>query len=79
MENFYVILDYENSQFALSGNFISVPDTPDKIPGTSSGNMLGTIIAIVVGVLVIIAIVGFIIVRQKNRRLQSNLSKYEQL
>lgn len=79
MENFYVILDYENSQFALSGNFISVSDTPDKHPGANAENGLWTIVAIVVGILVLIAIVGFCVVRQKNRRLQSNLSKYEQL
>jgi Tfp pilus assembly protein PilW len=37
------------------------------------------VVGSIIGVLVIVGIVGFIIVKMKNRRLQNNLAKYEQL
>ncbi len=37
------------------------------------------IIGAVVGVLIAVAVIGFVIVRRKNRRLEDNLSKYETL
>lgn len=83
MQSMYVILDYENSKFAINGAYVTVNSTGDK-PNrpdepASSGLSVWVIIGIVVGVLALVAIIGFIIVRQKNRRLQSNLSKYETL
>ena len=70
MEGFYVILDYDNSQFALNGNYITVDAIFKDPTGPSSGSsMIWIIVGSVVGVLILVAIVGFIIVRQKNRRL----------
>jgi hypothetical protein len=93
MQNFYVILDYENSQFAINGVYTKVSDIkakgyrdPDlfddegiKKPESAGGSIIWAVIGSIIGVLAIVAIVGFIVVRMKNRRLQSNLSKYEQL
>lgn len=79
MQNLYVILDYENSQFAVNGNYILVPGKGEKKDRSTSGSMVWVIIGSVVGVLVLVAIIGFCIVRAKNRRLQSNLAKYETL
>jgi len=41
--------------------------------------VIWAVIGSIIGVLIVVAIVGFIIVRMKNRRLQSNLAKYETL
>lgn len=91
MQNFYVIMDYENSRFAINGVY-----TPVKEIGTkgyrdpevynedgqrkdASQSIVMAVVGSIIGVLVIVGIVGFIIVKMKNRRLQSNLAKYEQL
>ena len=82
MQGLYVILDYENSQFAVNGPYIPVDrigEKKERTDDTQSNGMIWIIIGSVVGVLVLVAIIGFIIVRQKNRRLQENLSKYETL
>ncbi len=87
MQSLYVLLDYENSKFAVNGDYTSVtalndkPYRPDEnTPATTPNkNLVWIIIGSVVGVLVIVAVVGFLIVRRKNRRLQDNLAKYETL
>lgn len=81
MQSMYVVLDYENSRFAVNGNYITVDKVHEKEPKNipSSGNMIWVIIGAVIGVLVVVAITGFIIVKIKNRRLQANLAKYDQL
>ena len=93
MQNFYVIMDYENSRFAINGVYTPVkeigtkgyrdPEIYDedgqrKDQGGSS-SIIMAVVGSIIGVLVIVGIVGFIIVKMKNRRLQSNLAKYEQL
>ena len=92
MQNFYVIMDYENTRFAINGVYTPVkeigtkgyrdPEVYDeegqkKDQGSSS--IIMAVVGSIIGVLVIVGIVGFIIVKMKNRRLQSNLAKYEQL
>lgn len=95
MQNFYVILDYGTpSRFAINGHYVTVkelqekgyrdPDNGGKDPKnptdtTSSGGVVWAVIGSIIGVLIVVAIVGFIIVRMKNRRLQANLAKYETL
>jgi hypothetical protein len=81
MQNMYVILDYENSRFAINGNFRTVVPVDDKPirPTEDSSSSVWIIIAIVLGVFVLVAVIGFVIVRMRNKRLQSNLSKYETL
>jgi len=91
MQNFYVILDYENSQFALNGVYTRVNEIKEKgyrdpdlfddegIKKPESSSIIWAVIGSIIGVLAIVAIVGFIVVRMRNRKLQSNLSKYEQL
>jgi len=79
MQSMYVILDYENSQFAVNGNYRTVEALGDKPDHTTGSNKVWMIIGIVIGVLALLAIIGGCIVRQKNNRLQENLSKYEQL
>lgn len=78
MQNMYVILDYENSRFAVNGNFRVVEPTQPK-PIRDESSSVWVIIAIVLGVFVLVAGVGFAMVRMRNKRLQSNLSKYETL
>jgi nitrate reductase gamma subunit len=41
--------------------------------------VIWAIIGSIIGVLIVVAIVGFIIIRMKNRRLQANLAKYDTL
>lgn len=82
MQSMYVMLDYENSAFALNGRYVPVSKIGEKRPrddGTDSGSgsTLWIIIGVVAAVLVLAGVIGFIIVRQKNRRLQANLAKYE--
>jgi hypothetical protein len=89
MQNFYIILDYENYRFAMNGIFTATGDikpfgfkdnnstTPNGPAGGSS--IVWAVIGSIIGVLAVVAIVGFIIVRMKNSRLQANLAKYEQL
>jgi len=90
MQNFYVILDYEQSRFAINGFYVTVKEikekgyrdpTDDGMPKNddNSSKIVWAIIIAIVAVLVVIAIAGFVIVRLKNRRLQNNLAKYEQL
>lgn len=90
MQSLYVMLDYENSKFAVNGDYTSVTALNDKPyrppednggdnPSTPNKNLVWIIIGSVVGVLILVAIVGFLIVRRKNRRLQDNLAKYETL
>lgn len=80
MQNMYVILDYENSRFAINGNYRVVTPTEDKpVRPEEQSSSVWIIIAIVLGVFVLVAAIGFVIVRMRNKRLQSNLSKYETL
>ena len=91
MQNFYVILDYENSQFAINGVYTKVSEIGEKgyrnpddfdeegVKKETSGSIAWAVIGAIIGVLAFVAIVGFIVVKMKNRRLQSNLAKYEQL
>jgi len=80
MQNMYVILDYENSRFAINGNYRVVIPTEDKpVRPEEQSSSVWIIIAIVLGVFVLVAGIGFVIVRMRNKRLQSNLSKYETL
>ncbi len=91
MQNFYVIMDYDNSRFAINGVYTPVkeikekgyrdPDLFDQDGNRkdASSSIIMAVVGSIIGVLVIVGIVGFIIVKMKNRRLQSNLAKYEQL
>lgn len=81
MQNMYVVLDYSSSRFAVNGNFRMVEPKPDNKPvrPDSVGSSVWIIIGIVAGVLVLVAGIGCCIVKMKNKRLQSNLAKYEQL
>lgn len=80
MTSLYVILDYENSQFAVNGNYITVPTTGDKKDrNLSEGSIVGIIVGVVIGVIILVGVIAFIMIRMKNRRLQENLAKYEQL
>lgn len=80
MQNMYVILDYENSRFAVNGNYRTVePTLPKPVRPEETSFSVWIIIAIVLGVFVLVAAIGFVIVRMRNKRLQSNLSKYETL
>jgi hypothetical protein len=64
MQSLYVVLDYENSQFAVNGNYIDVEPMEDKTKkDTSSSHMVWIIIGSVVGVLVLVAIIGCFIVK----------------
>ena len=80
MQNMYVVLDYESSRFAVNGNYRTVEPKSDKpVRPDEVGSSVWIIIGVVAGVLVFVAFIGCVIVRMKNKRLQSNLSKYEQL
>lgn len=80
MQSMYVVLDYENSRFAVNGNYITVDKLSEKEPKVpTTGSMIWVIISAVIGVLVLVAVAGFIVVKVKNRRLQANLAKYDQL
>lgn len=88
MQNFYVVLDYENYKFAINGVYTPTSEIKDfgfRDDGTKDGgdtnnkSIIWAVIGSIIGVLVVVAIVGFIIVRMKNHRLQANLAKYEQL
>jgi len=89
MQSLYVMLDYDNSRFAVNGKWVPTSqmdtqryDDPnfDANEGTqSSKSIVWVIIGSVIGVLVGVAGIGFFIVRRKNRRLQENLNKYETL
>ena len=92
MQNFYVILDYDNSRIALNGVYTPVkeigtkgyrdPDLYDedgKMIGDNNKSVLWAIIGSILGVLFIIGIVALIIFKMRDNRLQSNLAKYETL
>jgi hypothetical protein len=81
MQNMYVILDYENSRFAINGNYRTVEPKGDKPnrDDSSSSSSVWVIIGIVLGAFILIAGIGFVVVRMRNKKLQSNLSKYETL
>jgi hypothetical protein len=87
MQNFYVILDYNNYKFAINGIYTPTEnikdygwkEDPTRPASGSSGSIIWAVIGSIIGVLAVVAIVGFIIVRMKNHRLQANLAKYEQL
>jgi hypothetical protein len=94
MQNFYVILDYGSpSRFAINGHYVTVKELEEKgyrepenkdpknptNPDSGGGSVVWAVIGSIIGVLITVAIVGFIIVRMKNRRLQANLAKYETL
>lgn len=91
MQSLYVMLDYDNSRFAVNGKWVPTSqmetqryDDPNFDPNAptdpqSSKSIVWVIIGSVIGVLVGVAGIGFFIVRRKNRRLQENLNKYETL
>ena len=90
MQSLYVMLDYDNSRFAVNGKWVPISqmdtqhyDDPNFDPNdpnpTSNKSIVWIIIGSVIGVLVAVAAIGFFIVRRKNRRLQQNLEKYETL
>ena len=87
MQQFYVALDYGNNRFAVNGVYTPIGEIkqfgfrdPDRVipPNESKSIALVVILSIVI-VLVVVAIIGCVMVRIKNRRLQQNLAKYEQL
>ena len=79
MQNFYVILDYDNYKFAMNGVYTPTSEIKDfgfRDDGTKDGgatagssSIIWAVIGSIIGVLVVVAIVGFIIVRMKNHRL----------
>ena len=83
MQSMYVILDYENSRFAVNGNYTLVdpkdskPNRPDpKDEPASSNATLWIILGVAFGVIAIVG--GYIVFRIKKRRsLEANLAKYE--
>jgi hypothetical protein len=87
MQQFYVMLDYGKYQFAINGVYTPISEIKDKgfrdpdrkNPGTSQNTVVFIVIAAILIVLAVVGVIGCIIVRVKNRRLQDNLAKYEQL
>ena len=87
MQSLYVMLDYDNSRFALNGNWVpksQMDTTRYTVPSDEIGGK--TVVWIIVGsvlaVLIAVAVIGWFIVRRKNRNLEKNLdnlSKYETL
>lgn len=87
MQSLYVMLDYDNSKFALNGNWVpksQMDTTRYTVPSDEIGGK--TVVWIIVGsvlaVLIVVAVIGWFIVRRKNRNLEKNLdnlSKYETL
>lgn len=87
MQSLYVMLDYDNSRFALNGNWVpksQMDTTRYQVPSDEIGGK--TVVWIIVGsvlaVLIAVAVIGWFIVRRKNRNLEKNLdnlSKYETL
>jgi hypothetical protein len=63
MQSLYVVLDYENSQFAVNGNYIDVEPLDKSKKDTGSSSMVWIIIGSVIGVLVLVAIIGCFIVK----------------
>ena len=88
MQQFYVILDYQNYRFAMNGIYTPAseikqygfrdPDAQHEDKKPASGIVWFVIAAIVI-VLAIVGIIGFVIIRLKNKNLQANLAKYESL
>ena len=87
MQQFYTVFDYTNYRFAVNGIYTPISDIqqygfrdPDApVPTKTSGNIVFIVIAAIVIVLAVVAIIGCVIVRVKNRRLEANLAKYETL
>jgi len=92
MQQFYLILDYGRHRFAVNGIYTDIrfieqygfrdfdPNPTPVDPETPPRALVwGYVFVGIVIALAVIAIVGFIIVRIKNNRLQNNLAKYEQL
>ena len=87
MQQFYTILDYANERFAVNGVYTPIEEIKDKgfrdpdrqKDAGSNGNVVFIVIAAIVIVMAVVAIIGCVIVRIKNQRLQANLAKYEQL
>jgi hypothetical protein len=91
MQNFYVIMDYDNSRFAINGVYTPVKEISSKgyrdpdlynedgerIQDTKS--IMWAVLGSILGVLLIIGIVALIIFKMRDSRLQSNLAKYETL
>jgi Eukaryotic aspartyl protease len=63
MQSLYVVLDYENSQFAVNGNYIDVEPLDKSKKDTGGSSMVWIIIGSVIGVLVLVAIIGCFIVK----------------
>ena len=87
MQQFYTVFDYTNYRFAVNGIYTPISEIqqygfrdPDATaPTKTSGNIVFIVIAAIVIVLAVVAIIGCVIVRVKNRRLEANLAKYETL
>jgi len=91
MQNFYVIMDYDHSRFAINGVYTPVKEIgskgyrdPDlynedgeRIQDNKS--IMWAVLGSILGVLLIIGIVALIIFKMRDSRLQSNLAKYETL
>ena len=87
MQQFYVVLDYGKYQFAINGIYTPISEIKDKgfrdpdrnTPSGHTGNVALIVIVAILIVLVVVGVVGCIIVKMKNKRLEENLAKYEQL
>jgi hypothetical protein len=87
MQQFYTIFDYANYKFAINGIYTPTSEIkefgfrdPEANNHQTPGNtVIFVVIAAIVIVLAVVAIIGCVIVRVKNRRLEANLAKYETL
>ena len=87
MQQFYTIFDYTNYKFAINGVYTPTSEIKDygfrdpEAGNHNNGNspVIIIVIAAIVIVLAVVAIVGCVIVRVKNKRLEDNLAKYETL
>jgi len=86
MQQFYAIFDYTNYKFAINGAYTPTSEIkdfgfrdPEAVPTTQGNKVIFIVIAAIVIVLAVVAIIGCVIVRLKNRRLEENLAKYETL
>ena len=85
MQQFYLALDYGKGRFAINGVYTPIEEIkkygfrdPDHNPSSNKSIILVVIVSIVI-VLAVVGIIGYVMVRVKNRRLEANLAKYEQL
>ena len=86
MQQFYAIFDYTNYKFAINGAYTPTSEIkefgfrdPEAVPTSQGNKVIFIVIAAIVIVLAVVAIIGCVIVRLKNRRLEENLAKYETL